>query len=107
MSQPYTFDDQRLKPTVAAFLNSGCDFNEVPSSLKKQMRVYVHDNIPHLWLCDGYNFMEAHFTKDAINEFRKNYSTVKFSSLKDKILVLTRWRLVMKHEDSKTSYTSY
>lgn len=71
------------------------------------MRVYVHENIPFVWLCDGYHYIEAHFTKDAINDFRKNHTTVKFSNLREKILILTRWRLIMKHEDSKTSYTSY
>ena len=65
------------------------------------MRVYMHDNIPHIWLCDGYMFMEAHFTKEAINEFRKTYSTTMFSALREKILILTRWKLVMKQEDSR------
>ena len=79
----------------------------MPIALKKQMRVYIHDNIPHLWLGDGFNFIEAHFTKDAINEFRKNFNTVKFSYLKDKILVVTKWRLVSNHVDSRTCFTSF
>lgn len=101
------FEQERLKPTVEAFLNSGCDFNEVPMALKKQMRVYVHDNIPHIWLSDGYHFVEAHFTKEAINDFRKNYSNVKFNNLREKMLAISRWRLVAKYEDSRSSLTSY
>lgn len=107
MTSTYTFEAARFKPVVQSFLNTGCDFAEVPQELRRQMRVYVHDNIPHLWLCDGYHYMEAQFTKEAINDFRKNYSTIKFSSLRDKLLILTRWHLVMKHEDSRKSFTSY
>jgi Telomere-binding protein beta subunit (TEBP beta) len=70
------------------------------------MRVYVHEIIPHIWLSDGYHFIEGHFTKDAINDFRKNYN-IKFSNLREKILIVTKWRLVMKYEDSRQSYTSY
>lgn len=65
------------------------------------MRVYMHENIPSIWLCDGFNFIEAHFTKEAISEFRKNHSSTKFSQLRDKMMMLHKWRLVLKHEDSR------
>jgi hypothetical protein len=65
----------------------------MPLALKKPMRVYVQDNIPYVWLSDGYNFMEALFTKEAINEFRKHNSTLKFSSLREKILYVNKWSI--------------
>jgi hypothetical protein len=52
--------------------------------------------------------MEAHFTKDAMNEFRRNFTPRhKFSHLRDKILVVTKWHVVMKSEDSRRSMTSF
>ena len=107
MSLVHSFDRERIKPLVAAYLNADFNFNEISPELKKPMRIYVHDTIPHIWLSDGYHFIECHFTKDAINDFRKNHSNVKFAGLRDKILVVTKWRLIKKYEDSKKSWTSY
>jgi len=35
MATTYYFEGERLKPAVAAYLNSECNFNEVSSHLKK------------------------------------------------------------------------
>jgi hypothetical protein len=102
MATTYYFEEERLKPAVAAYLNSGCNFNEVSSHLKKQMRLFVQEDIPTIMLSDGKHFIESHFTKDAINDFRKNYSNIKFSNLREKILVVTKWRLITRYEDSRT-----
>lgn len=93
MSSSYYFECEKFKPILTSFLNSNCDLNAMPLPLKKPMRLTVHDNIPYVWLSDGYNFIEALFTKDAIHEFRKNYSHIKFSSLRDKIILVTKWSL--------------
>ena len=42
-----------------------------------------------------------------MNDFRKNHTTLKFSSLRQQMLFVTKWRLVAKHEDSRQVYTSY
>ena len=107
MATTYYFEEERLKPAVAAYLNSGCNFNEVSSHLKKQMRLFVQEDIPTIWLSDGKHYIEGHFTKDAINDFRKNYSNVKFSNLREKILVVTKWRLITRYEDSRIQICSY
>ena len=52
----------------------------------KDMRLHVLENIPFVWLSDGYDYIEAVFTKESINEFRKELSSVKFSNLRDKIV---------------------
>lgn len=107
MSQ-YSFESKRFQPLLEAYLSSNCNFNELPPGIKKQgMRVYIHDNIPSTWLGDGFNFIEAHFTKEAINEFRKNHNTMKFSYLKDKMLILQKWHLRTSYEDSTRKYTSF
>lgn len=60
-----------------------------------------------MWVSDGYHFIEAHFTKESISEFRKNYSHMKFSSLRDKIIYISKWSLRVKALSSKECYTSY
>jgi hypothetical protein len=79
----------------------------VPLTLKKANRFYVHEYIPYLWISDGYHFIEAEFSKESINDFRKNYSHMKFSSLRDKIIYINKWSLKVKPADSREIYTSY
>ena len=93
MSTAYYFDEQKFKPIIVSYLNSNCDFNSMPIAIKKPMRVFIQDNIPFIWVSDGYHFIEVLFTKDAINEYRKNYNHIKFSSLKDKILFVGKWSI--------------
>ena len=107
MSLVYSFDKEKFKPVVAAYINADFNFNEISPELKKPMRIYVHDNIPQIWLGDGYHFIEGHFTKDAINDFRKNHSNIKFTGLREKIIVVTKWRLVKRYEDSRKTMNSF
>ena len=60
-----------------------------------------------MWISDGFNFIEAFFTKDSVNEFRKQYSQMKFSNLRDKILYLNKYRLYVKSVNSRDCFTSY
>lgn len=71
------------------------------------MRVFIADMIPNVMISDGHNMMEAAFTKESIYDFRKNYSHYKFSSLKDKVIMLTKWSLCVEKVDSKVIYNSY
>lgn len=71
------------------------------------MRLCLWENIPYVWLSDGYNFMEGLFTKEAVNEFRKNYPHIKFSALRDKMILASKWSLRVRQTDSRKDYTSY
>lgn len=63
--------------------------------------------IPQILISDGFNFIEAVFTKESINEFRKNFSHCKFSSLKDKVIYLGKWSLFVDTADSQQVYNSF
>ena len=71
------------------------------------MRLYVHETIPYIWLSDGHNYIEAQFTKESISEYKSAYSHVRFSSLRDKILYVSRWSLEIKYANSNECFTSY
>lgn len=58
-------------------------------------------------LGDGYNFIEAVFTKEAVNSFRKNYSHLCLSQMRDRLLKVTKWQLVVKHRPSNQHFNSY
>ena len=96
MTTTYNFEQERFKPCVMSFLNSNYDFNSIHMQLRRPMRLAVFDIIPSVWLSDGHHYMETLFTKDAVNEFRKNYSNIKLSGLKDKMLFIQKWSLQIK-----------
>ncbi len=73
MTSVYFFENERLKPLVTCFLNVNFDNEAVPIPLKKSIRLAIKENIPLVMVSDGFHNMEAVFTKEAVNEFRKNY----------------------------------
>ena len=77
---------------MTLFVNYGCNFEEnFPQNYKKPLTLYFHEVIPMVQLGDGFNFIEAIFTKEAVNSFRKNYSHLRISSMKDRLLKLNKW----------------
>jgi hypothetical protein len=93
MASTFYFQEQKLKPILQSFFNCNCDIDAVHTELRKGMRLLIHETIPYIWLSDGFNFIETHFTKDSMKEFRNNFSHVKFSSLREKIIYVSRWSL--------------
>ena len=97
----YQFEKEKLAPVVNLFLRTGANFEEkFPSQFKRPMRLIMTENIPCVFLSDGFYYIEAMFTKEAISEFRKNFSHLKFSHLRDKIVYVQRWSLSLRQRDS-------
>lgn len=103
----YQFDSQRLKPIITGYLNGGLDLEALPLNLRKHMRLSVQETIPGLWVNDGFNFVEAELTKDALHEFRRNYPHVQLHNLKQNMIFVQKWSLKAKGCDSRKVYTSY
>ena len=94
MSKQFTFENQQLKYLVKLFFDCGADFDgQFPDQFKKPMKLFFYDTIPMVQLGDGYHFIEAVFTKEAVNSFRKNYSHLRFGQMRDRLLKLTKWSL--------------
>lgn len=123
MSTSSTFDKPRFQGILQYFLNTNCDMESqltgkqesvsfgdktanLPMVLKKSLKVFIIEMIPQILISDGHNFIEAVFTKESINEFRKTHSHVKFSSLRDKLIHVTKWSLLIDHADSKKEFNS-
>ena len=108
MPSVVTFEKEKIRPIVELFLNTGANFKDkFPSEYKRPMRLIMSENIPMVCLGDGFTFVEAHFTKEAINEFRKNFSHMRFSSLRDKILYVQRWSLHLRQRDGNKHLCAY
>lgn len=105
---PYFFERAKLKNLVQLYMKTGTNWEEgFPAHFKKPMRLFIHENIPVIQMCDGFHFMEAVFTQDCINDFRKNYSHLKFSDLRDKVLYAMKWSLQIRVRDSSKVFNSY
>lgn len=124
------FDKPQFSSIIQYYLNSNCDMDAqmnaakqdlssidnlhtnfrsatLPGPLRKSLRVFITSFVPQIFISDGYNYMEAVFTKDAINEFRKNYSNVKFTYLFLKTLTVSKWSLMVEPVDSKQIFNSF
>lgn len=87
--------------------NVGGDFSKVGKELKKPIKCYVKESFPHFMVTDGYFFVPAYFTKDAINEFKQKFSSISVVDLRDKVVVLNDWSLEMRKVNSSEVFTSY
>ena len=109
------FERPKFKSIIHYYLNQFCDMEgqlqnmgqdssnmmqQFPAALKKSLRLFIIEIIPTILVSDGHNFIEAIFTKESINDFRKNYSHVKFSNLRDKVIYVSKWSLQLDHADS-------
>ena len=104
----YTFEKEKLRQVVDLFLRTGANFDEkFPSQFKRPMRLIVQENIPMVLLSDGFTYIEALFTKEAINDFRKNFSHLKFSNLRDKIIYVKKWSLMLRQRTSEKYHCTH
>lgn len=71
------------------------------------MAVIMIEILPDILVSDGHTFMEAIFTKESINDFRRNLGHLKFSQLRDKAIHVTKWRLQLDFVDSTKIFHSY
>ena len=108
MSKQWFFEKERLKQLVTVFLSTGCDFEaSFPENFKKPLQLYFHELIPFIQLGDGFHFLEAVFTKESVNFFRKNFSHLCMSAMRDRLLKLTKWSLQLKQRTSTHHFNSY
>lgn len=98
----------RLEALVAKYLTSKCEFDTFPQQLRQtQFKVSVFEFLPEVWVSDDQYYMEAVFTREAYNDFKKLHAGQKLLKLKDKMILVKRWGLVAKEVDSEEVYTSY
>jgi hypothetical protein len=56
---------------------------------------------------DGYFFVQAYFTKEAIADYKAKFGDVNITDLRDRIVVLNSWSLEIKRVNTAQVFTSY
>jgi hypothetical protein len=70
------------------------DWGAVCKDYRKPLKCYVKEDFPHFLVTDGYFFVRAHFTKEAVDDFKAKYgASVRMTSLSDKVIVIMQWTL--------------
>jgi len=69
MSKPAS-SSSAFKQLYSEIFNVGGDFGKVKDNLKKPIKCYVKESYPHFLVSDGYFFVPAYFTKEAVTEFK-------------------------------------
>ena len=96
-----------FKQLYTEMFNQGGDFSKVGANLKKPIKCYVKESFPHFLVTDGYFFVPAYFTKEAVAEFHSKFSNVHIVDLAEKVIVLNNWSLEIKRVNSAEVFTSY
>ena len=106
MSKPAA-QQSAFKQLFTEMLNQGGDFSKVSKDLKKPLKTYVKESYPFFLVTDGFFFVQAYFTKDAVAEFKSKFNNVNIVDLHDKVIVLNSWSLEMRRVNSADTFTSY
>ena len=80
-----------FKQLFTEILAQGGDFSKVSKDLKRPLKTYVKESYPHFLVTDGYFFVQAHFTKEAVAEFKSKFANVNITELHDRVIVLNSW----------------
>jgi hypothetical protein len=91
-----------FKQLYSEIFNQGGDFSKVNKDFKKPIKCYVKESYPHFLVTDGYFFVPAYFTKEAVSEFKSKFGNINITDLAEKVVVLSAWRV-----NSKDVFTSY
>ncbi len=96
-----------FKTLFTELFNQGGDFSKVTKDFKKAIKCQVKESFPHFLVTDGYFYVPAYFTKEAVADFRKQHGNVKITELDGKVIILNNWSLEMKKVNSAEVFTSY
>lgn len=105
MSKPA--QQSAFKQLFTEVLNQGGDFSKVSKDLKKPLKTYVKESYPFFLVTDGFFFIQAYFTKEAVAEFKSKFGNVNITDLHDKVVVLNNWSLEIRRVNSADIFTSY
>jgi hypothetical protein len=95
-----------FKALFTEMVASNGDFSKVNAKYKKSIKVFVKESYPHFLISDGYFYVPAYFTKEAVKEFReKNNSHI--VDLADKVIVLNKWTLETRKAGRDNAFGSY
>lgn len=96
-----------FKQLFTEMINQNGDFGKIKANLKTPLKCYVKESYPFFLVTDGYFFVPAYFTKEAVNDFHSKFSNVNIVDLHDKVIVLNHWTLEMRRVNSAEVFTSY
>ena len=100
-------NESAFKQLYTEMFDQGGDFSKVSKNLQKPIKCYVKEAFPYFLVTDGYFFVPAYFTKEAVAEYRQKFPNVSISDLAEKVIVLNNWTLEMKKVNSGEVFTSY
>jgi hypothetical protein len=96
-----------FKQLFSEMLAQGGDFSKVNKDLKRPLKTYVKESYPYFLVTDGYFFVQAYFTKDAVADFRSKFNNMNITDLHDRVVILNNWSLEIRKVNSQENFTSY
>jgi hypothetical protein len=86
-----------FKILLSEMLIANGDWSKMPKDFRKPLKCFVKESYPYFLVTDGYFFLQAYFTKEALDEFKQKYGgEVKITNLESKVIVITSWSMEMR-----------
>jgi hypothetical protein len=63
--------------------------------------------VPSVSLGDGFFTIEAVFTKEAVNSFRKQFSHLCFSKMQGRVIKVHKWQFALKQRDRESHHNAH
>ena len=82
-----------FKALFTEMVSNNGNFDKVQAQYKKAIKCFVKESFPHFLISDGYFFVPAHFTKEAVKEYKEKSGGIPIVDLADKVIVLNKWHL--------------
>jgi len=90
-----------FKQLFTQMIEAGGDAKGLSKAVSgNQIKVQVKESTPHFLVSDGYFFVPAYFTAEAVAQFRTRSPNISIEALAGKIIQIQKWNLEMRRVDS-------
>lgn len=102
-----------FKKLYSAMVQNGGDVSKVQGQFKdksgqvKKIKCYVKESFPYFLVTDDHFYVQAYFTKKAVDDFKSKHSGINMTDLKSKVIEIGDWSLEMVKCNSADCFTSY
>lgn len=95
-----------LKNLFSDMIRNRGDFSKVKNR-NQHFKCFVKESYPHFLVNDNHYYVQAYFTKRAVDGFKSKNDNINIVDLKSRVITITDWTLEMAKVNSQDVFTSY
>lgn len=96
-----------FKTILVKFLEANGDMEQMPKKFRAALKCFVLQSKPNFLITDGNFFLTGHFTKQALENYKKSKPKFQLEDLRGFLININKWRVELAQVDSSKCFTSY